>query len=351
VAEQTLNAGGWIMTRLRAQYHRILIVLLLCTLPASAAYSQELISVSPERLAFPASESSAAGRTVVAGFMRGYGKYAVTWRLGTDEAVMRLTAGSDGMFHYDMRSNGYVVTPSGDRLAEKDAYKPHVSGILALPSEATVTDNGLSYASGDIRWRYTVAAGRTLLRETLQQDAQGNIFFHDDTGAYYGVDERGQAVLQLYIEDSGGSLQCRVTPAGDIGCSHPDIGLFGLRGYSAAELRIFVDGKEQYPSSRPFVKEGTTFLPFRYLAEAMRASVAWNDETREVEMRWGSRSIAFASAGSSARIDGKQVPLEPAVIERNGAVYVPIRFFAEALGAMVIWEGKTRSIQIVTRER
>ncbi len=336
------------MTRLRA--HRILIVLLLCTLPASAAYSQELISVAPERLTFPVVDSSATDRTVVNGFLRGYGIYAVAWRLGSEEAIQKLTAGSDGKFHYESLSGGYIVAPSGIRSANKEAYRPHAIGASTLPPEVSVTDNGLAYAAGDIRWRYTLGTGRTLRRDTVQQDAQGSTFFHDSAGAYYGIDNRGQAVLQLYIEESSRSLRCGVTPAGDVGCAHPEIGLFGLRSNSAAELRIFVDGEEQYPSSRPFVKEGTTFLPFRYLAEAMRASVTWNEESREVVMRWGSRSIAFAATGSSAWIDGKQVPLEPAVVERNGVVYVPIRFFAEALGAMVIWEGKTRSIQIVTRE-
>jgi len=329
----------------RRIYVRLLLLgMLLGTLPTSAAYSQELIAVAPEKLVFPARESS--GGVMIEGRIRGYGRYEVTWRAGA-EARIELVAAADGMFYGKAESGGLAVMPTGERLERDEHPAPLVRGITALPAGVQATANGLTGQAGDKAWQYSPAPGRNLKLDTLQKDARGHVYFHDDTGTFHGVDSRGQAVLQLSIVESGNALRCAVTPAGDIGCSHPEIGLFGMQG-SATGLQMHVDGIQQFPAAEPFVKDGTTYLPFRYLAEAMDAAVEWKERTGEVTVVRGGRSVRFSPEAAHAYINDKQVPLEPAVIVRENAVYVPVRFVAEALGAMVVWEGKTRVIQIVT---
>lgn len=220
-------------------------------------------------------------------------------------------------------------------------------GLAALPSGVTAAANGLAGHTNGEPWSYSLGEGRVLQLDTLQSDDSGRVYFHDTSGDYYSVDRRGQVSLQLSVGDSGASLRCAATPAGDVGCSHPGIGLFGLRG-SVPSPRILIDGVERFPSVAPFVTEGTTYLPFRDLAEAMRTSVAWMEDTGEVVVDGGSRTLRFAPGAAHASLNGERIPMEPAGIVRENVVYVPVRFFAEAFGAMVVWEGKTRVVQIVT---
>jgi hypothetical protein len=344
--------GIKLMKKQRTHIHRFLYLMLLCVLPASAAHSQELISTAPERLLFADAEPGGDG---IEAYLRGFGRYSLSWRLEAEGATELLPA-SDGLFYYKTQSSWSAITPAGERLNRRVDPELLRHGVAALPSGVAADEHGLRQSRASIHaeqteWRYTIDTGRALKMNTLQSDSQGSVYFHDDSGAFHGVDNRGNALLHLSLGKVGTSLRCAVTPVGDIGCAHPDIGVFGIQRHAnPSELRIYVEGIRQFPADKPFVKEGTTYLPFRYLAESMGASVNWNERTNVVQMRRGGRTIAFDPAGPYARVDGKQVPMEPAVIEREGVVYVPVRFFAEALGAMVIWEGKIRSIQIVTLE-
>ncbi len=137
------------------------------------------------------------------------------------------------------------------------------------------------------------------------------------------------------------------------------------------EIKITLDGTELIPvdaagnSVEPFIYNGTTYLPVRGIANALKLSVAWDAQTSTVTLSEGGTSIAplsgaKASVGTylkkiayrdiSIVLNGeKLVPkgtdgsiVEPFIID--GTTYLPVRAISEALKLSVNWNNDTNTV-------
>jgi len=100
------------------------------------------------------------------------------------------------------------------------------------------------------------------------------------------------------------------------------------------------NGMRQVSDAPPFIQGSSTMVPLRLIAEAMGAHVAWDGITRTVTMTRG--------ATVATLVIGQPVPGgvgTPTI--SNSRTFVPLRFVAEALGADVKWDGATQSIEVV----
>ena len=50
------------------------------------------------------------------------------------------------------------------------------------------------------------------------------------------------------------------------------------------DLKINVNGKQINIDSEPFVYNGRTFVPVRFISEALNKEVIWNDETKTINI-------------------------------------------------------------------
>src|SRR5438874_10503777 len=58
-------------------------------------------------------------------------------------------------------------------------------------------------------------------------------------------------------------------------------------------------------------------------------------------------ALSFASQGSARLVvDGREVAPDVKPVAVQGAIFVPLRFIAEALGARVSWDARTQSATI-----
>lgn len=54
--------------------------------------------------------------------------------------------------------------------------------------------------------------------------------------------------------------------------------------YSAATIRLIVEGKDIASDAPPFIQNGRTFVPIRFVAEALGYPVSWDSKTRTVNV-------------------------------------------------------------------
>jgi len=94
------------------------------------------------------------------------------------------------------------------------------------------------------------------------------------------------------------------------------------------------------------LRDGTTFVPIRDIAEALGAEVWWNGVSRTVGINKGDTNIAFVIGSTTARVNGKEIRMMPSYIV-DGTTMVPVRFVSEALGLHVGWDGATRTVSIL----
>lgn len=109
---------------------------------------------------------------------------------------------------------------------------------------------------------------------------------------------------------------------------------------------LYVNGEQPALEVNPFIKDGSTLVPFRAISEALKAEVKWDAEERSVTVTRGGVSVKLFIDSTKALVDGKEVILEvPATIVEGNTV-VPVRFISESLKATVKWEDETKSVVI-----
>lgn len=111
-------------------------------------------------------------------------------------------------------------------------------------------------------------------------------------------------------------------------------------------VKLYVNGEEPKFEVAPFIKEGSTLVPFRAIAEALKATVSWNGDERSVTVTRDGISVKLFIGSTTAYVNGKKVQLEVAGEIVNGSTVVPVRFISESLKATVKWEGETSFVVI-----
>lgn len=90
-----------------------------------------------------------------------------------------------------------------------------------------------------------------------------------------------------------------------------------------------------------------TMLPVRFVAESLGATVGWNGATSTVTVTAEDTVLEIVIGSAAAKVNGKAVTLDaPAFIE-NSRTYLPVRFVAENLGATVEWDGATSTATLI----
>lgn len=116
--------------------------------------------------------------------------------------------------------------------------------------------------------------------------------------------------------------------------------------FTIGKTEASVFGKTKQNDVAPMIKGDRAFLPARFVAENLGAVVKWNDETRTVTITKDDIKIVITIDAEAAIVNGEIVMLDyPAFIE-NDRTYTPIRFIAEKLGSTVDWEPDNQIITI-----
>jgi hypothetical protein len=112
------------------------------------------------------------------------------------------------------------------------------------------------------------------------------------------------------------------------------------------DIKVIIDGEVQNFDNPPLMVNNSTMVPMRTIFEALGAKIYWDAKTESVTALKDGIIIFIKLNHSSARVNGKELPLvQPAKII-NGYTYVPLRFVSESLEAKVEWNNKSQTIHI-----
>lgn len=115
---------------------------------------------------------------------------------------------------------------------------------------------------------------------------------------------------------------------------------------SAPKIDVYIDGQLVNFAQQPIIESGTTLVPMRACFEGLGASVNWNNDTQSVISHRGSTEIKLTIGNKLAYVNGAAQTLSVPGKLVNGYTYVPLRFVGEALGDTVTWDGSTNTIKI-----
>jgi len=100
----------------------------------------------------------------------------------------------------------------------------------------------------------------------------------------------------------------------------------------------------------PYIRDGVTLVPVRFVLESFGADVKWNGEKQEVTIAVPSTTIRLTIGSDTAYVNDQAKKLDVPAELNNDVSYVPVRFVAETLGAEVGWDNATRSVIIIRED-
>lgn len=99
------------------------------------------------------------------------------------------------------------------------------------------------------------------------------------------------------------------------------------------------------------IVDGRTLLPLRAIFEELNADVKWEQKTKTVYATKGTDKIKLTIGSKRAMVNGKNVIVDVAPTVISSRTYVPLRFISEALGANVSWDQQSRVATVVSGEK
>lgn len=118
-----------------------------------------------------------------------------------------------------------------------------------------------------------------------------------------------------------------------------------------AEITVFVNGRQvNFPDIKPYIKNGRTLVPVRFVSQEMGAKVEWNNAKREVIIVKNGKKITLRIGSKDVYVNGTKKTIDvPAELKGNRTM-VPLRFINEALGAKVNWSDTEKKVTIITTQ-
>lgn len=118
---------------------------------------------------------------------------------------------------------------------------------------------------------------------------------------------------------------------------------------SQLAIKVKVNGElVDFGGPTPVMQGSRILVPLRGVFEKLGATLAWNADTRTVSTSSAGKKIVLPVGKSGATIDGKPVSLDQPAMIIDQVTFVPLRFLGEALGAKVDWLQADRTIDIHT---
>lgn len=102
---------------------------------------------------------------------------------------------------------------------------------------------------------------------------------------------------------------------------------------------VLVDDQAIINDVAPVIRNDRTLVPIRVITEALGGQVAWNEAAKEVTLTVNGKEIKM-TIGKVLEKYG----VAPVII--GGRTFVPVRFVADELGAVITWDDATKTVAI-----
>ena len=114
----------------------------------------------------------------------------------------------------------------------------------------------------------------------------------------------------------------------------------------AQNVSVTVNGQPAQLNPEPMERAGRVFVPLRGVFERLGASVVYANG--QINAQGNGRAVSLNIGSTQAMVNGQPQTLDVAPFIIGASTYVPLRFVAQALGSQVNWDNNNRIVAIVS---
>lgn len=107
-----------------------------------------------------------------------------------------------------------------------------------------------------------------------------------------------------------------------------------------------VNGTKTKLEVAPLLKDGTTYVPIKYVLDSFGGESQWNNTAKKITVTRGTTVLEVTVGKKEFMLSGKRSQADVAPIIVNGRTLVPLRLVSEQLGIHVKWDKITKSITL-----
>jgi hypothetical protein len=121
---------------------------------------------------------------------------------------------------------------------------------------------------------------------------------------------------------------------------------------AVAAVAIFLNGHQVMLPTAAIQRGGTVLVPVKGVFDRLGASVSWDGQEKVVTVTAQDMRLSFTIGSTEADLNGQRIALGAAPEIQDGNTLVPLRLVATALGADIAWDQQHRRVyvQAVSRE-
>ncbi len=170
---------------------------------------------------------------------------------------------------------------------------------------------------------------------------------------YYSLNIGGSAVIQ------NDSAQ-KILPDGFFRTDHFEYEKFmniitaapDKDGIYTTEVKLSIGSKDAVVGGKdakavmdvaPYIENSRTMIPVRAISELFQAVVSWDQYTNTATVYTRDRVIQLVLGEKVMTVNGTVVPMDTPSISKDGRMFVPIAFIANALGVSYGWNDSTKT--------
>jgi hypothetical protein len=118
-------------------------------------------------------------------------------------------------------------------------------------------------------------------------------------------------------------------------------------GTSAAiSTQIIMNNTKINTGIPPQIIKDRTYVPLRAIAEGLGSTISWDASQRKVTVEKADKLIEFTIGNPEVTVNSKKVTVETAPYIVEGSSMLPLRFISEQFGLKVTWDSSTNTVYL-----
>jgi len=234
-----------------------------------------------------------------------------------------------------------VSVTSGDlriRNVSIDTYQNSTQGVLRfyVDSEST-TASTISINGVNLRIDRTVPQGDIVAK------VQG-------PAASYTAYNRNTDVTSSWYDSNRAATQAAIATIGTAPADQTDNAVTAI--YTIGSTAYSVNGTTRTAEVAPYVENGRTYLPVRYVAEALgvsQANILFDKATSMVTLIKGDRVVQLKLKTNQLTINGSTINMDVKAVTKANRTVLPIAWVGKALDATVQYDAAAKTVTVTSK--